>query len=552
MKKYAIGLDYGTLSVRALLLSLATGEEMASSVYEYPHGVMDVEIPGGKKIPSDFALQHPQDYLDGMVNSVRSVMEKVQILPEQIAGIGIDFTSSTVMPVTEDATPLCLCEEFRENPHAYVKLWKHHGGEEEAALIDRIAVEQGEKWHPIYGGKVSGEWMMPKILETIHKAPEVYSAAYRYIEALDWVTWKLTGTLSISECLAGYKAFYHEGDGYPAPEFFKALHPAMENVISEKIAAPLKKIGETAGRLTAEAAEILGLPEGTPVAVGMIDAHASVLGSGISKPGTMMVIAGTSSCHMVLAETESGIPGVGGLVKDGIFPGYYGYEGGQSCVGDHFAWFVEHCVPECYAREAAERKMNLHQLLTDKLKDYKAGQSGLLALDWFNGVRSPLMDFDLNGLILGLNLQTKPEEIYMALIEATAYGTRMILDSFEAAGMKVEAIVLGGGIPVKNRLLVQIYADVCNREIRICGSSNASARGAAILGAAAADRSVTGLENIADAVEKLGSIQREIYVPNAENAQIYDQLYCEYRKLHTYFGCGENQVMKKLNAMRRK
>jgi len=288
---------------------------------------------------------------------------------------------------------------------------------------------------------------MPKILETIHHAPEVYDSADYYIEALDWITWKLTGNLTLSECMAGYKAFYHEGDGYPSTEFFKAIHPKMEHVVLDKMAFPLKKIGETAGYLTKEMAERTGLLPGTPVAAGMIDAHASVLGSGICRPGMMMVIVGTSSCHMILSETESGIPGVGGLVKDGILPGYYGYEGGQSCVGDHFAWFVKNCVPEEYAQEAEKKGVGVHQLLTEKLKGYRAGQSGLLALDWFNGVRSPLMDFDLNGMILGMNLQTKPEEIYLALIEATAYGTRMILEAFEAAGIAVDSIILGGGIP---------------------------------------------------------------------------------------------------------
>ena len=306
------------------------------------------------------------------------------------------------------------------------------------------------------------------------------------MEALDWIIWQMTGEETRSACGAGYKAFYRHDSGYPTKDFFKALDPAMENIVEEKLDAPIKSIGETAGYLTDSMARELGLLAGTPVGTGIIDAHSSLPGCGIGKPGTMMIIVGTSSCHMMLSETEAGIAGVGGLVKDGIMPGYFGYEAGQCCVGDHFAWFTDNCVPESYEQEARSRGISIHQLLTEKLSGYKAGQSGLLALDWFNGVRSPLMDFNLNGLIMGMNLLTKPEEIYLSLIEATAYGTRMIIEQFENAGVPVNALVLSGGIPAKNKMLVQVYADVCNKEIRISGTDQASALGAAILGIAAA------------------------------------------------------------------
>ena len=294
----------------------------------------------------------------------------------------------------------------------------------------------------------------------------------------------------------------------------------------------------------------LGLLAGTPVGTGIIDAHSSLPGCGIGKPGTMMIIVGTSSCHMMLSETEAGIAGVGGLVKDGIMPGYFGYEAGQCCVGDHFAWFTDNCVPESYEQEARSRGISIHQLLTEKLSGYKAGQSGLLALDWFNGVRSPLMDFNLNGLIMGMNLLTKPEEIYLSLIEATAYGTRMIIEQFENAGVPVNALVLSGGIPAKNKMLVQVYADVCNKEIRISGTDQASALGAAILGIAAAPERITGFKNANEAAEKLGKVRNEVYKPNPDNAAVYDKLYQEYETLHKYFGTGENDVMKRLNKIR--
>lgn len=550
MAKYAIGLDYGTLSVRAVLLNIETGIEEAIAIYEYPHGVMEVQIPTGKRLPSGWALQDPNDYMEGLCDTIRSVMMQSMVSKEDVVGIGIDFTAATVLPVKADRTPLCSLPEFQDEPHAYVKLWKHHGGEEEALLIDRVAKERGESWLPLYGGKVSSEWMMPKILETIKHAPQVYDAADRYIEAVDWITWQLTGVETRSACCVGYKAFYRQEAGYPSKEFFKALDPKMEHVVEEKLDAPIKEIGETAGYLTEEMAETLGLLPGTPVGAGIVDAHASLIGAGITKPGNMMIIVGTSSCHMFLSETEAGVPGIAGVVKDGIMPGYYAYEAGQCCVGDHYAWFTENCVPESYKIEARKKDISIHQLLTEKLKGYKAGQSGLLALDWYNGVRSPLMDFNLNGLIMGMNLLTKPEEIYLALIEATAYGTRLILEGFEEAGMPVDAVVLSGGIPLKNKMLVQVYCDICKRPIRLCGGSNASASGAAILGIAAADASVTGYKSVNEAAEKLGRIYEKVYLPNPENAAVYDQLYAEYKTLHKYFGKGENDVMKRLNKIR--
>lgn len=550
MAKYAIGLDYGTLSVRALMVDIHSGEEIATSVYEYPHGVMNTSIPTGRKISSGWALHDPQDYIDGLIKTVGAVMKESKVSREDVIGIGVDFTSSTVMPIGAHQTPLCHTPEFRDEPHAYVKLWKHHGAEEEAAFIDRVAVTRGEKWHSLYGGKVSSEWMMPKVLETIKYAPEVYDKCERYMEAVDWIVWRMTGIETRTVCGAGYKAFYHHEMGYPSKEFFGELDPKMKNIIEEKMDAPIKGVGETAGYLTEDMAEMLNLLPGTPVGTGIIDAHASVVGAGISEPETMMIVVGTSSCHMILSETEVGIPGVAGIVKDGIIPGYFAYEAGQCCVGDCFAWFVDNFVPASYVAEAEDKKISLHKLLEEKLEGYKAGQSGLIALDWFNGVRSPLMDFNLNGLIVGMNLLTKPEEIYMALIEATAYGTRMIIESFENAGIVVKNIVLSGGIPLKNKMFVQIYSDVCNREIKICDSSNACARGAAILGIAAASEEVAGYKNTQEIVSALGKISDNTYIPNPENVAAYNELYSEYKTLHQYFGRGINDVMKRLNKIR--
>lgn len=551
MGKYAIGVDYGTLSVRSLLVDIETGKEETFSIYEYPHGVMEQRIPTGTTLPVGWALQEPQDYVEGLISTIRNVMTEKNILPEEIVGIGLDFTSSTVIPVKNDMTPLCHLPKFQDEPHAYVKLWKHHGAEEEAKIVDRIARERREEWLSIYGGKVSSEWFIPKILETLRHAPEVYEEADRFMEAGDWMIWQMTGEESRSACCAGYKAYYHHEKGYPSREFFKDIDPRMEDIVETKLNAPVKAIGEKAGNLTEAMAEKLGLLPGIPVATCIIDAHSSLPGCGIASSGEMMIIIGTSSVHMMLGEKEVRIPGFCGTVKDGIMPGFFGYEAGQSCVGDHFAWFVEHCVPENYEQEARMRGINIHQLLTDRLEGYSAGASGLLALDWFNGVRTPLMDFDLNGMILGLNLSTKPEEIYLALIEATAYGTRMIIESFEEAGLPVHSIVLSGGIPIKNEMVVQVYADVCNRTIKVVDSSQSSALGAAILGAAAASEEITGFKDANDAAKHLGKVKEKIWEPNPKNTEAYHVLYQEYKKLHQYFGCGANDVMKKLNELRR-
>ncbi len=550
MSKYAIGLDYGTLSVRALLVDIKTGEEVARSVYEYPHACMEERIPGGTRLPVGWSLQAPEDYLEGLIITVKDIMDKSKVFPEEVIGIGVDFTSATVVACKNDRTPMCHLPEYKDEPHAYVKLWKHHGGEAEAAQIDRIAKERGEEWLSLYGGKVSSEWMLPKILETLNHAPQLYADTDRFIEALDWIIWHMTGVETRSACCAGYKMFYQDDTGYPSKDFLKAIDPRLENLIEEKIDAPVKGIGEKAGHLTDSMAAVLGLMPGTPVGTGIIDAHSGLPGCGIADPGVMMIICGTSSCHLMLTETKANINGIQGIVKDGILPGYYGLEAGQSCVGDHFAWFVDNCVPVSYHAEANEKGISVHKLLEEKLAGYKAGQSGLVALDWWNGVRSPLMDFNLNGMMVGMNLLTKPEEMYMALIEATAYGTRMIIESFEKAGVEVKSIVFSGGIPAKNKMLVQVYSDICKKDIKISSSDQAGALGAVICGILAADESVTGYKNAKEVTQAIGNIDPKVYSPNPENAAVYDKLYAEYETLLEYFGKGANDVMKRLNAIR--
>lgn len=550
MAKYAIGLDYGSLSVRTLLIDIHTGEELATSIYDYDHQVMETELPCGVKLGESWALQHPQDYLNGLYTTIQEVITISQVNPKDIVGIGVDFTSCTILPTKADGTPLCFLPEFEHNPHAYVKLWKHHAAQYCADQLNQTAEQMKEPWLPLYGGKISSEWMIPKIMQIVKEAPEVYDACDRILEAGDWIVWQLTGVEARSACNAGYKGLYHYKNGYPSHAFFKSLDPKMECVVEEKLSTDIHPLGGCAGTITSEVAEKTGLSLDTAVAISIIDAHASVPACKIDGPGTMLMIMGTSTCHMLLSEKEMGVPGTCGIVKDGILPGYFGYEAGQSCVGDHFSWFVKNCLPASYYEQAKEQGMNIHQFLRSKAEKLRVGESGLIALDWWNGVRSVLMDFDLSGLIVGMTLLTKPEEIYRALIEATAYGTRQIIEAFESAGVPVNHLIAAGGIAEKDPMTMQIYADVCKRPIHISGSPQSGALGSAIFGIAAADPKRTGYDNVHQIAHKLGKLKNVVYQPILKNSTIYDSLFAEYQQLHDYFGKDGNQVMKRLKKIK--
>ncbi len=551
MHKYTIGVDFGTLSGRAVIVDTTTGEEVAVAVHEYSHAVMDEKLPDGTPLGVDWALQHPQDYLDVFRITIPQVIKMAMVSPEQVAGVGIDFTACTVLPVKADGTPLCFLDEYRSRPNAWVKLWKHHAAQDEANRLNIIAEERGEKFLRRYGGKISSEWMIPKIWQTVNEDPEVYDAADRFIEAADWVIWQLTGRETRNTCTAGYKAIWHKHDGYPSNDFFSALHPKMERLVDEKLSRTLLPVGTKAGTITPQAARLTGLKEGTAVAVANVDAHVSIPAVGITTPGKMLAIIGTSTCHMLLGDVEKEVPGMCGVVEDGIIAGFYGYEAGQSCVGDHFQWFVENCTPAEYRDEAEEAGVDLHTLLTEKAARLTPGESGLVALDWWNGNRSVLVDVDLTGMIAGMSLVTKPEEIYRALIEATAYGTRMIIETFEENGVPVNEFYAAGGIAEKNPFVMQIYADVINREIKISGSPQAPALGSALFGALAAGKDAGGFDTVQEAAAVMAKVKDYTYKPVKENVEIYDRLFAEYRVLHDYFGRGANDVMKRLKAIRK-
>ncbi|NPC93679.1 ribulokinase [Bacillus sp. WMMC1349] len=545
-----IGVDFGTLSGRAVLVDVKTGEEIATAVKEYTHAVIDDQLPRTKQtLPRDWALQHPADYIDVLGETIPSLLKQSKADPSEIIGIGIDFTSCTILPIDEAGIPLCMRDEFAGEPHSYVKLWKHHAAQEQANRLNQLAEKRNEAFLKTYGGKISSEWLVPKVMQIVEEAPHIYDAADEIIEACDWIVFQLCGKRKRSNCAAGYKAIWNDQKGYPSTTFFSALDPKLTNLVQEKLTEDIYSIGERAGGLTEEMAAKTGLLPGTAVAVGNIDAHASVPAVGITDPGKMLMIMGTSTCHMLLGENVRNVPGICGVVQDGILPGYVGYEAGQSCVGDHFHWLINHFVPEAYMREAEQAEMTIFDLLSHKAERLRIGESGLLALDWWNGNRSTLVDADLTGMMLGMTLSTKPEEIFRALVEATAFGTRMIIETFRQSGVPIEELYAAGGIAEKNPFIMQIYADVTNMEINISGSPQAPALGSAIFGALAAGSENGGYDQIVDAVRHMGKVKSYTYKPNSEHVTLYDQLYAEYTELYQYFG-KQNHVMKRLKKLK--
>jgi L-ribulokinase len=548
---YTIGVDFGTESGRAVLVDVSNGQEIATAVHRYANGVIAERLPGTDiRLPPDWALQDPHDYIAVLKYAVPAVLKESGVATEAVIGIGIDFTACTMLPVKGDGTPLCFMPEWRSHPHAWTKLWKHHAAQPEANQMTKIAQEKGAHFLDRYGNKISSEWFFPKLWQILDEAPEIYAAADRILEAADWVIWQLCGVETRNNTAAGYKAIWSKRDGFPSKAFFKALDPRLENVVAEKMTPRIDMIGGKAGELTQEAAQWTGLKPGTAVAIANVDAHVAVPASTVVEDGRMVIIMGTSNCHMLLGNKEKIVPGMCGCVDEGILPGFIGYEAGQSCVGDHFAWFVENCVPAAYQKEAKTRGINIYQLLEEKAAKLNPGESGLLALDWWNGNRSVLVDVDLSGLLLGQTLATRPEEIYRALIEATAYGTRVIIEAFATHGVPVNEIVATGGLPDRNHLLMQIYADVSGREVKVAQSHQTPALGSAMFGAVAAGKTAGGYDSIITASQKMAHLRAEYYTPIPEHKAVYERLFNEYLILHDYFGRGTNDVMKRLKALK--
>ncbi|MBQ1074923.1 ribulokinase [Micromonospora sp. C31] len=534
-ERYVVGVDYGTLSGRALVVRVRDGAEVGTAMREYRSGVLESVLPdGGPALPPDWALQDPEDYRDVLRHAVPAALADAGVDPSQVIGIGTDFTACTVLPTLADGTPLCELPELRHRPHAWVKLWKHHAAQPYADRINALAHARRESWVGRYGGRISAEWQFAKGLQILEEDPEVYRRAERFIEAADWIVWQLCGDETRNVCTAGYKGIRQDGR-YPSADYLGQLNPGFADFVT-KLDGPLLPLGGRAGALSARAAAWTGLPEGVAVAVGNVDAHVTAAAAQALEPGRLVAIMGTSTCHVVNGTRPAEVPGMCGVVDGGISSGAWGYEAGQSGVGDIFAWFVRHAAPA---------GTDSHERLTELAAAQPVGAHGLVALDWWNGNRSVLVNHDLSGLIVGLTLATRPPDIYRALLESTAFGTRMIIEAFVDAGVPVTDLVVAGGL-TSNRLLMQIYADVTNRPLGIIGSAQGPALGSAIHAAVAAGAYPT----IHEASAAMGRVDEGVYQPNPDNVRTYDALYAEYRALHDHFGRGATDTMLRLRAIR--
>lgn len=542
-EKYTIGVDFGTLSGRALVVRVADGHELASAEHTYQHGVITETLPGSTvRLPSLSALQVPADYVSVLRTAVPEAVAKAGIDAADVIAIGTDFTACTMVPVRADGTPLCELAEFAARPHAYAKLWRHHSPQPQADRINTIAAARGETWLPRYGGLISSEWEFAKALEILDTDPEVYRAMDHFVEAADWIVWQLCGTYVRNACSAGYKGIRQDGR-YPSRDFLAEVRPGFADFVTEKLDHPVGQLGEAAGVLTAQAARWTGLPQGIPVAVGNVDAHVTVAAADALEPGQLVAIMGTSTCHVMNSDVLREVPGMCGVVDGGISSGSWGYEAGQSGVGDIFGWFVDNCVPENFQVEARRRGLSLHGHLTDLAGRQHVGQHGLVALDWHSGNRSVLVDHELSGVMIGQTLETTCVDMYRALLEATAFGTRMIVETFVDSGVPVTELVVAGGL-LKNHLLMQIYADAVGLPLSVVPSTQAPALGSAIHAAAAAG----AFTDVQAAAKQMGRRNRNAYRPIPENAQAYDRLYREYVAAYEWFGRG-NDMMRRLRRI---
>ncbi|GAA3770521.1 ribulokinase [Microbacterium kribbense] len=543
---YTVGIDFGTLSGRAVVVRVSDGAELGTAVHQYPHAVMDVTLAAtGAALPPDWALQVAADYVDVLKTAVPQAVAAAGIDPTAVIGIGTDFTACTMVPVLSDGTPLHELPEFADRPHAYVKLWRHHAAQPHADRINALAAERGETWLPRYGGLISSEWEFAKGLQLLEEDPEIYARMDRWVEAADWIVWQLTGRYTRNACTAGYKGIYQDGQ-YPSSEFLAALNPGFTDFAQTKLAGQIIPLGASAGTLSAQASAWTGLPEGIAVSAGNVDAHVTAPAAGAVHPGQMVAIMGTSTCHIMPSEVRADVPGMCGVVDGGIVDGLYGYEAGQSGVGDIFAWYVDNQVPARYLQAAQAAGTSVHQYLTDLVAARPVGAHGLLALDWHSGNRSVLVDHELSGLVVGLTLGTRAEDVYRALVEATAFGTRRIVEAFTASGVPVTEFIAAGGL-IKNRFLMQVYSDVLNMPISTIGSEQGPALGSAIHAAVAAG----AYADVRAAAAAMGRVDRAVYTPDPADAAAYDRLYAEYLLLHDHFGRGGNDVMHRLRAIRR-
>jgi L-ribulokinase len=547
MTALVVGIDFGTLSGRAVVVRVEDGAELGSAVHTYAHGVLDRHLPDrpDRPLPPDWALQAPGDYLDVLRTAVPAALEAAGADPADVIGVATDFTACTVLPTTSDGTPLSDLAEFADRPHAYVKLWKHHAAQPQADRVTELAAKRGEPWLRRFGGLISSEWEIAKALQVLEEDPAVWEATRHWVEAADWIVWQMTGVYVRNACTAGYKGQLVDGE-YPSRSYFADLNPAFADFATTKLDTPIGQLGAAAGTLTPQAAEWMGLHTGVVVAVGNVDAHVSAPPAQAVNPGQMVAIMGTSTCHIMSSDVLREVPGMCGVVEGGVVPGLWGYEAGQSGVGDIFGWFVDNCVPASYEALAASKNQTVHELLTELAAAQPVGAHGLIALDWHSGNRSPLVDHELSGVFIGQTLATTPEDGYRALIEATAFGTRLIIETFRNSGVPVEELIVTGGLQ-KNPLVMQIYADVTRMPLHVLDSDQGPALGSALHAAVAAG----AYPDIRAAAASMGRVVRDGWLPQEDAAERYDALYAEYTGLVDYFGRHGNDVMRRLRKIRR-
>ena len=535
-RRCAIGIDFGTESGRVLILDLQSGEELARRVVPYPSAVIDRTLPGtGEQLPYDWALQDPDDWVKVIETGVPAALVEAELEPSAIVGLGVDFTSCTVLPVASDGQPLCRQAAWRARRHAWPKLWKHHAAQPVADRLNEVASERGERFLSRYGGRISSEWYFPKLIEVWLEDREAYDAMSGFFEATDWITYWLTGNPVRQACTAGYKAMWSPDEGFPSSTYFAAAYPGFADP-TEKLGNSFVPLGTRAGTLRPEVAARLGLPDTVAVAVGNVDSFVSVPGCGVDEPGTFVMVIGTSICDMVVHPTEIRLPGITGVLRDGILPGVYGYEAGQAAVGDMLAWFVA----------TIGGGNGRYEALESEAASLAPGSTGLVALDWWNGNRTILADADLSGAIFGLTIQSEPREIYRALLETIAYGNRRIMDNFEEHGLALDRIVACGGIAEKSPLTMQLLADISGKPVSVPASSEIPARGAALFGGLAAGM----FRDIAEAVQSTRPAIARTYAPDADTKQVYDRVYSIFRDLYELFGRSHVEWMHELKRIR--
>ncbi|MBQ3210929.1 MAG: ribulokinase [Oscillospiraceae bacterium] len=546
-EKYTIGIDYGSLSARAVLMRVSDGVAVASCVYEYPNAVLSDKLPSGRQLPPDWALQVPSDYREALGATIPEILKLSGVSPEQVIGLGLDVTSTTMLPTTAEGLPLCELPQYASEPHAYIKMWKHHGAARQAERMQRLAESGNVPWLSRFGGYISAEHYLPKAAQIADEAPELFEDCGRLIEVGDWLVWQLTGKESRGYCAAAFKTYYSLEKGDVDAAFLEKVSPRLFK-LHEKLPSNVVMAGDAVGGLSAEGARLTGLLEGTPVSAAAVDAHVTAIGSKTTEAGAVLLIIGTSTCIIMQGSEYREVRGLNGVVPNGITSGMNAYEGGQAAVGDLFAWFCKNMVPQAYFDEAAERDMDIQQYLSRKASEKRPGESGLVALDWINGVRSVLMDFELSSLICGITLETRPEDIYRAFIEATAFGAWKTVKAIIESGVKVERIYASGGIPLKNELLMQIYADVFGMDIHVIEEPYSASLGSAILGLAASENG-GGFENVAALCEGYRREAKLIYRPVEKNTEVYRQLFEIYDELYEQYG-KYNDTMKKLRSLK--